>query len=238
MSRRIAAWLALPLLALAACGGRAATAEPVAPTTTPKPVACNPGQHQSTPEAYYDCVNGAWKPGTAPTPTTTTPPATVRPRPADHSPSDDRSTDHGAADDAAGANHNTPAATSRPGADDQHHVPDAEEQWGRFAPGRLRLRLPRHDASAGALGHRVRRWSQLHRRQRGQGSHAGVLAPLPLARDLHRHGVGRGCDRASGQRLVSVHVDPATPSAAADHTTAGSATRDRAGSAVPVQPDR
>ena len=98
----------------------------------PKPVACNPGQHQSTPEAYYDCVNGAWKPGKAPTPTDDGP---TRHGAADHSPSDDRSTDHGAADDASGANHNTPAATSRPSADDQHHVPDAEEQWDRFAPG-------------------------------------------------------------------------------------------------------
>ena len=79
MSRRIAAWLALPLLALAACGGRAATAERAAPTGTWKPAACNPGQHQSTPEAYYDCVNGAWKPGTAPTPPTTAPPATAPP---------------------------------------------------------------------------------------------------------------------------------------------------------------
>ena len=60
-------------------GGTASTAEPVAATTTPKPVACNPGQHQSTPEAYYDCVNGAWVRGTAPTPTTTTPPATAPP---------------------------------------------------------------------------------------------------------------------------------------------------------------
>ena len=60
-------------------GGTASTAEPVATTTTPKSVACNPGQHQSTPEAYYDCVNGAWVRGTAPTPTTTTPPATVPP---------------------------------------------------------------------------------------------------------------------------------------------------------------
>ena len=60
-------------------GGTASTAEPVATTTTPKPVACDPGQHQSTPEAYYDCVNGAWVRGTAPTTTTTAPPATVPP---------------------------------------------------------------------------------------------------------------------------------------------------------------
>ena len=60
-------------------GGTASTAEPVATTTTPMPVACDPGQHQSTPEAYYDCVNGAWVRGTAPTTTTTAPPATVPP---------------------------------------------------------------------------------------------------------------------------------------------------------------
>ena len=53
---------------------------------------------------------------------------------ADHSPNDDRITDHGAADGAAGGNYNTPTATSRPGPDDQHHVSDAEEQWGRFSP--------------------------------------------------------------------------------------------------------
>ena len=57
-------------------GGTVSIAEPVAATTTPKPVACNPGQHNTTPEAYYDCVNGAWVPGEAPTPTTTTPPST------------------------------------------------------------------------------------------------------------------------------------------------------------------
>src|SRR3954471_22869683 len=90
MQHRRAGWLVLPLLALAACSGRAATA---APSTGPRPIACRPGEHQSTPEAYYDCTDGAWAPGVAPTttlvrptppgalplPTPTPPPTTAAP---------------------------------------------------------------------------------------------------------------------------------------------------------------
>jgi hypothetical protein len=74
MNRGRAGWLVLPLLALAACAGKAVDASP--PANMPKPVACHAGDHNETPEQYYDCVDGAWKPGTAPTTTTL-----VKPKP-------------------------------------------------------------------------------------------------------------------------------------------------------------
>ena len=120
-----------------ASGGTVSTAEPVAATT--EPVACNPGEHSSSPRSYYDCVDGAWVRGKAPTPTTTTPPATVPPTapPTTAPPTTEAPTTvpPTAAPGAANNDPITPAATSRPGPDDQHHVSDAEEQWGRLAPG-------------------------------------------------------------------------------------------------------
>src|SRR5262245_34703278 len=66
MNRRRVAWLALPLLPLAACAGRAAEASS---SDEPTPIACQPGAHRATPEDDYVCADGAWTRGVAPTTT-------------------------------------------------------------------------------------------------------------------------------------------------------------------------
>ena len=65
-SRRRALWLTIPvLLGLAACGG---ADEPVSAPDGYTPTACEDGQRETTPEATYECLDGAWVHAT---PTTT-----------------------------------------------------------------------------------------------------------------------------------------------------------------------
>ena len=67
---RRALWLPIPIvIGLAACGG-AGEERVSAPLSDYKPTACEDGQRQTTPEATYECADGAWEHATptAPTP--------------------------------------------------------------------------------------------------------------------------------------------------------------------------